>query len=129
LETWDELQSRSGEKKLSSEEGLALLEKLKGAFSEEPNGLPECGICLTEMEEADGTILKSCSRVFCKLRIQQVFARSNKKCPCCTGDFTEKDIVDMRVADQQPRLKEKKLRSIVSALLQKSKPFLQRSRI
>ena len=99
LKTWKELQSRSGEKKLSSEEGLALLEKLKGAFSEEPNGLPECGICLMEMEESDGIILKSCSHVFCKLCIQQVLEKSNKKCPYCRCDFTEKDIVDMGVAE------------------------------
>ena len=99
LKTWDELQGQSSDIKLSAEEGLALLEKLKGAFTEEPNSLPECGICLMEMEEADGTILKSCSHVFCKLCIQQVLARSNRKCPYCRSDFTEDDIVDMSVAE------------------------------
>jgi len=51
LKTWREVQGRSGEKKLTAEEGLALLEKLKGAFTEVQNSLPECGICLMEMEE------------------------------------------------------------------------------
>jgi len=107
LKTWNELQGRTSKKRLSAEEGLALLEKLKGAFSEEPNSLPECGICLMEMEEADGTILKSCSHVFCKLCIHQVLAKSTRKCPYCRCDFTEDDIVDMSVAESAAKVEGK----------------------
>ena len=84
--------------KLSAEEGLALLEKLKGAFSEATDSLPECGICLMEMEEADGTVLAKCSHVFCKLCIQQVLSKSGRKCPYCRASFDESDIVDMAQA-------------------------------
>jgi len=78
--------------KLSAEQGLALLAKLKGAFTEVADSLPECGICLMEMEAADGIVLSKCGHVFCKLCIQRV---SNKKCPYCRGNFAESDIVNM----------------------------------
>lgn len=101
IKLWEEVKANDGgaKKKLSVEEGLALLEKLKGAFTEEPDKLPECGICLMEMEEADGTILKRCSHVFCKLCIEQVLAKSNRKCPYCRADFKESDIVNMNEAE------------------------------
>mmetsp|Transcript_45123 Transcript_45123/g.94645 ORF Transcript_45123/g.94645 Transcript_45123/m.94645 type:complete len:876 (+) Transcript_45123:187-2814(+) len=98
LKVWDEMNSETSGQKLSAEEGLQLLEKLKGAFSEETNSLPECGICMMEMEESDGTILKKCGHVFCKLCIQQVLAKSNKKCPYRRAAFEECDIVDMSQA-------------------------------
>jgi len=98
LKLWDEMNSKGVTLTLTAEEGLRLLEKLKGEFSQEPNSLPECGICLMEMEESDGTILKSCGHVFCKLCIQQVLAKSNKKCPYCRATFEESDIVDMSQA-------------------------------
>jgi len=92
------MNSKSAVKKLSAEEGLALLEKLKGAFSQELDSLPECGICLMEMEESDGIVLKGCGHVFCRLCIAQVLVKSNKKCPYCRASFEEKDIVDMSQA-------------------------------
>lgn len=98
MKVWNEINAVSETKKLSPREGLELLEKLKGAFSEEPDSLPECGICLIEMEESDGTILKSCSHVFCKICIQQVLSKSNRKCPYCRVDFDENDIIDMSTA-------------------------------
>ena len=49
MKVWEEMKANKSTKKLSPEEGLALLEKLKGAFTEEPGSLPECGICLMEM--------------------------------------------------------------------------------
>ena len=99
IKVWNEMNSKTSTKKLSAEEGLALLEKLKGAFAEESDGsLPECGICLMEMEEADGTVLKTCSHVFCKQCIQQVLCKSNKKCPYCRVPFQEQDIVTMNQA-------------------------------
>ena len=98
LKVWDEMNSKSTAK-LSAEEALSLLEKLKGAFTEESNSLPECGICLMEMEEVDGCILKNCSHVFCKVCIQQVLSKSNKKCPYCRADFEVGDIVDMSTAE------------------------------
>ena len=51
LKLWDEVRGRSVTEKLTPEEGLALLEKIKGAFTEVKDSLLECGICLMEMEE------------------------------------------------------------------------------
>lgn len=97
IKVWNEMNSKTLVRKLSAEEGLALLTKLKGAFTEQAD-LPECGICLMEMEESDGTVLKKCGHVFCKLCIQQVLAKSNKKCPYCRLGFEESDIVTMNQA-------------------------------
>mmetsp|Transcript_5440 Transcript_5440/g.11830 ORF Transcript_5440/g.11830 Transcript_5440/m.11830 type:complete len:878 (+) Transcript_5440:183-2816(+) len=96
LKVWTEMNSKTMGKKLTAEDGLRLLEQLKGAFSE--SSLPECGICLMEMEESDGTVLKNCGHVFCRLCIQQVLAKSNKRCPYCRATFEESDIVNMRQA-------------------------------
>jgi SNF2 family DNA or RNA helicase len=92
------MKGSKGRMKLSVEEGLALLEKLKGVISEEADSLPECGICLMEMEEADLTVLAKCSHVFCKLCIQQVLSKSGRKCPYCRSSFDECEIVDMAQA-------------------------------
>ncbi len=99
LKLWKEIQGEQSEtKKLTAEEGLALLEKLKGAFAEEGDKLPECGVCLIEMEEQDSTILKGCGHVFCKLCIKQVLLKSGQKCPYCRHPFTQGDIIDKSVA-------------------------------
>ena len=95
LNLWKQVSS-SLKPSLTAQEGLELLDKLKGAFSQEEN--TECGICLCEMEPNDGTILKSCSHIFCKLCIHQVLAKSNGKCPYCRCNFTEGDVVDMSLA-------------------------------
>lgn len=98
IKLWDEMNSQKTGKKLSAEEGLALLAKLKGAFAEVADSiLPECGICLMEMEESDGIVLAKCGHVFCKLCIQRV---SNKKCPYCRASFEQSDIVNMVQAAQ-----------------------------
>ena len=114
LKMWDDIQERNGtvKQKISAEEGLALLKKLKGAFIEEglkDAKLPECGICLTEMEEQDCTILKSCSHVFCKMCIQQVLVRSNKLCPYCRKPFTQDDIIDKSAASEAASTEEEGL--------------------
>ncbi len=99
FKAWEDLKSTDSNRKLSAEEGLALLNKLKGAFTQGSEALPECGICLTEMEATDGTILKGCNHVFCKLCIRQVLLKSNRKCPFCRAEFVESDIVDMGTAE------------------------------
>lgn len=102
IKLFDEMQANSSAKKLTAEEGIALLEKLKGAFAAEENGgsLAECGICLMEMEESDGTIIKGCSHVFCNVCIHQVLVKSNQKCPYCRAPFKESDIVNMNQAEK-----------------------------
>ena len=100
LQVWDEMQHQIKSKPLSAQEGLELLEKLKGAFSQEDSRLVECGICLTEIEESDGTILKQCQHVFCKICIHQVWTKSNRKCPFCRKDFKESDIIDLSTAQK-----------------------------
>jgi SWI/SNF-related matrix-associated actin-dependent regulator of chromatin subfamily A3 len=98
LKMWDDVKTQSTVKKLTAKEGLALLEKLKCTFTEVNHSLPECGICLTEMEETDCTILKGCGHVFCKICIQQVLAKSNQCCPYCRESFTKADIIEKSVA-------------------------------
>ena len=97
IKVFAEMQSKSSAEKLTAEEGLALLEKLKGTFSQE-NELPECGICLMEIEESDGTVIKGCGHVFCNLCIHQVLAKAGQKCPYCRAPFQESDIIDMSQA-------------------------------
>jgi SNF2 family DNA or RNA helicase len=98
LKVWKEVNVTKSTKMLTAEEGLALLEKLKGAFTQESD-LPECGICLMEMDISDCTIIKSCKHVFCKICIRQVLSKSNRKCPYCRVDFMESDVVDMSAAE------------------------------
>jgi hypothetical protein len=100
IKLFEEMQSKNSTKKLTAEEGLALLEKLKGAFATEEDGsnMTECGICLLEMDESVGTVLKTCGHVFCNLCIHQVLSKSNQKCPYCRAPFCESDIVDMNQA-------------------------------
>jgi len=96
LKMWGDVQAQSLVKKLTAAEGVALLEKLKGEFTQA--SLPECGICLTEMEETDCIILKGCGHCFCKICIQQVFEKSNQICPYCRAPFDKADIIDKSVA-------------------------------
>ena len=108
LKVWEEVKngnsSGSKKKKMTVEQGLALLNKLKGAFEEDDNR--ECGICLLEMEENDGTILKNCGHIFCKICIQQVLTKSNHKCPYCRASFTANDIIDMSDAELAAKVTE-----------------------
>ncbi|CAJ1964574.1 unnamed protein product [Cylindrotheca closterium] len=95
LQIWKQVSSKSREQELSPEEGLKLLEKLKGEFTQ---ALPECGICLEEFDQTEGTILKGCGHVFCNNCIKQVLERSNQKCPYCRQKFRSEDIVSMVTA-------------------------------
>lgn len=95
------MKNKTATTKLTAEEGLKLLDKLKSALaSDESDSPPECGICLMEMEVNDGTILKSCNHVFCKLCIAQVLHKSGKKCPYCRAPFEESDIVNASQAEK-----------------------------
>mmetsp|Transcript_11266 Transcript_11266/g.27119 ORF Transcript_11266/g.27119 Transcript_11266/m.27119 type:complete len:965 (-) Transcript_11266:92-2986(-) len=95
LQIWKQVSSKSKREELSPEEGLKLLEKLKGEFTQ---AMPECGICMEEFDQTEGTILKGCGHVFCNNCIQQVLERSNQKCPYCRQDFRSEDIVNMASA-------------------------------
>ncbi|CAB9507222.1 regulator of chromatin subfamily A member 3-like 1 [Seminavis robusta] len=88
---WKELQQRDLSKQLTAKEGLKLLEKLKGAFSELAE-LPECAVCLTEMEESQCVILKTCSHVFCDQCIAKVLS-ANPNCPLCRKGFQKSDMI------------------------------------
>ena len=98
VETWRKIKERSGEPKLSIKEGLALLECLKGTFSQGENELPECAICLMEMEENDCRILRTCAHVFCDLCITRVLQMPNSHCPLCRAPFEKMDMIEKRTA-------------------------------
>ena len=101
LRLWKQVTSSSstGTIKLTVEQGLELLEKLKGELIEDSSAeLPTCGICFEEFDRSQVTILRSCSHVFCRTCIKQVLSRSNRKCPYCRVDFCEMDIIDMSIA-------------------------------
>mmetsp|Transcript_12803 Transcript_12803/g.15672 ORF Transcript_12803/g.15672 Transcript_12803/m.15672 type:complete len:1060 (+) Transcript_12803:80-3259(+) len=98
LTMWKDLQKNDTGKKLSKEEGLKLLEKLKGTFTQAENELPECAVCLMEMEEQDSRILRKCGHVFCNICIEQVLKVSNQKCPMCREPFTKGDMINKSVA-------------------------------
>lgn len=106
LEVWRGLQQRSSDDdtpKLTAQEGLELLEKLKGAFSKEANDnneLPECAICLMEMEEGQCIILKKCSHVYCEPCLTRVCISNTTKsnCPLCRQPFCKVDMIKRSVA-------------------------------
>ena len=101
MELWNELQERDVTHKLTAKEGLELFEKLKGAFSQEVD-LPECAVCLTEMEESECVILRKCSHVYCEGCIGRVAAHNNDKmpivCPLCRTAFSKADMIKKSVA-------------------------------
>jgi DNA repair protein RAD5 len=98
LKMWDDLRQRSGEKKLTADEGVALLEKLKGAFTQEDESLPECAVCLMEMEEQECVILRTCSHVYCGPCISRVVGGDNRTCPLCRKPFEKSDVVKEHTA-------------------------------
>ena len=99
IKAWNELQNRDSGKKLTPEEGMALLEKLKGTFSqEEEEQLPECAVCLTEMEEHMCVILRVCSHIYCEACISRVVAGENKSCPLCRKPIHKSDLVKKKAA-------------------------------
>ncbi|VEU36620.1 unnamed protein product [Pseudo-nitzschia multistriata] len=101
LTVWNELKQRSNNDqtpKLTAEEGLELLEKLKDAFDTDKNNnneLPECAVCLMEMEEAQCIILKKCSHVYCEDCINRVYTTNlgRSKCPLCRKPFSKSDMI------------------------------------
>jgi SNF2 family DNA or RNA helicase len=97
MELWTGLQDRKeGAQKLAAEEGPDLLEKVKGTFTQEGDrmGLPECAVCLTEMEEQQCVILRTCSHVYCEPCINRVVSDSTRAfCPLCRGPFGKSDMV------------------------------------
>jgi SNF2 family DNA or RNA helicase len=93
-----ELQNRGG-KPLTCEEGKALMEKLRGAFeSEEAARVPECSICLEEMDEDAAIILRSCLHIFCASCIGKVNVDYNAKCPLCRHSFQKTDMIKKSAA-------------------------------
>jgi len=109
IELWQELQKREAgnDNKLTAQEGLELLEKLKGAFeSNDDNnnnnnataGLPECCVCLMEMDENECVILKTCGHVYCEACITRVCTDFNSNCPLCRKEFCKADMIKKTAA-------------------------------
>jgi SNF2 family DNA or RNA helicase len=96
-----ELQNRGG-KPLTCEEGKALMEKLRGAFESEEaaSEVPECSICLEEMEEDAAIILRSCLHIFCASCIGKVNVdyNANARCPLCRSSFKKTDMIKKSAA-------------------------------
>lgn len=84
--------------KLTAEEGAKLLEKLKGAFTQEDESIPECAVCLMEMDQNGCRILRTCAHVFCQDCITKVMAMSDVKCPLCRMTFSNSDIIEKEKA-------------------------------
>lgn len=97
LKLWSDLHERDEDKKLHHQEGLVLLNKLKGTFTQE-NQLPECDVCLLEMEEHDCKILRTCSHVFCDLCISRICQSYSGTCLLCRKSFEKSDMIEKRVA-------------------------------
>lgn len=96
LQIWKEVQEQSSDvPMLTADQGLKLLEKLKGAFVQENDSseLPECAVCLLEMEESQCVILKTCSHVYCETCISTIASMATSKCPLCRVDFSRQDMV------------------------------------
>ena len=98
INMWNQLQSRDSSKKLTAEEGIALLEKLKCTFSQEEEQLPECAVCLMEMEENLAVILRACGHVYCESCISRVVSGHNKSCPLCRKPINKGDLVKKAAA-------------------------------
>jgi len=110
LKLWNDVTSSSSSSdkiELTAEQGLELLEKLKGELlttttlqdeDSSSNELPTCGICFEEFDRTQVTILKTCGHCFCRSCVLQVLSKSNHKCPYCRKDFKNTDIIDMSTA-------------------------------
>ena len=100
VQLWYELKHGKERKLLSAAEGLALLEKLKGTFSQDEDNpsLPECAICLMEMDEQECVILRQCSHIYCDECISRVVASDNRSCPLCRRPFQKTDMVKKSIA-------------------------------
>jgi SWI/SNF-related matrix-associated actin-dependent regulator of chromatin subfamily A3 len=100
LKMWEHLQQKEASgAKLTAQEGRDLLEKLKGAFSQDE--LHECAICLEEMERAKAVILKTCQHVFCNPCMDKVLTmNSGSKCPLCRKTFQKSDMICEAIAQE-----------------------------
>ena len=103
MRLWEELQGRLKQNALTAEEGLNLLEKLKGAFSQNNDDsveVPECAVCLMAMEESQCMILRTCTHVFCEPCISRVISTSQNRstCPLCRQTFQKNDLVNKKLA-------------------------------
>jgi SWI/SNF-related matrix-associated actin-dependent regulator of chromatin subfamily A3 len=98
IQTWKELSERDHGATLTAEEGVALLEKLKGTFIQEDEQLPECAVCLMEMDESQCVILRTCSHVYCGECIGRVVSIGKPMCPLCRQPFQKGDMVKKSVA-------------------------------
>ena len=95
LNLWDDYQKRQERGHiLTAEEGAKLLEKLKGAFTQDDESIPECAICLMEMDQSGCRILRTCAHVYCHDCITKVVAMSDVKCPLCRVPFSNSDIIE-----------------------------------
>jgi SNF2 family DNA or RNA helicase len=98
IKMWKELSERDhGATALTAEEGVALLEKLKGTFIQEDAQLPECAVCLMEMDEQECVILRTCSHIYCGECIGRVVAIGKPMCPLCRQPFQKGDMVKKSV--------------------------------
>jgi SNF2 family DNA or RNA helicase len=99
IQMWKELSERNyGAKALTAEEGLALLEKLKGTFTQADEEFPECAVCLMEMDEQACVILRTCSHIYCGECIGRVVSMGIPVCPLCRQPFKKGDMVKKSVA-------------------------------
>ncbi|KAL3910186.1 MAG: hypothetical protein SGILL_007793, partial [Bacillariaceae sp.] len=104
LKMWEHLQQKKATGvRLTAQEGQDLLEKLKGAFSQDE--LHECAICLEEMERSDAVILKTCQHVFCnpcmdKFLLMNSSNSRGSNCPLCRQPFQKSDMVRESVAHE-----------------------------
>ena len=95
LKLWEDYQGRIERgHKLSAEEGAKLLEKLKGTFTLEDESVPECAVCLMEMNQSDCRILRACAHIFCTDCSTKLLEMSDVKCPLCRVPFTNRDMIE-----------------------------------
>ena len=104
LKVWNELQSLKGEDQkltMTAEEGMKLLETLKGAFSPEADDdeMPECSVCFEELNPDECIILKTCQHIFCESCIGRV-VQTKANCPLCRITFRKGDMVKKNVASE-----------------------------
>lgn len=97
IKTWKELLERDNGATLTADEGMMLLEKLKGAFIQEDEQLPECAVCLMEMDEQECVILRTCSHVYCGECIGRVVSMGEPMCPLCRQPFARADMIKKSV--------------------------------
>jgi SWI/SNF-related matrix-associated actin-dependent regulator of chromatin subfamily A3 len=89
----------SKKESLPVEEGLKLLEKLKGALEDEEDGPLDCAVCLEPLVESEAVALRGCGHVFCQACIGKV-AEVAPNCPYCRKAFVKDDMIAWSVASQ-----------------------------